>query len=728
MINGEQMKNRFFKSLIVIMLLCCFVLTGCVSMGEGTEPDPDLLDTAENADDILKLKDNTTTYTDKDGNEDVYLFNDALVFIDPGANGKFYDHFKDDEETTFKNLVDREITNLSDWIATALYGFYGLSAVSTDIEYKDVDGNTLSTPSPVTSLYDYTDDWDGDSEKIDFNNYDYFLANTGLSTDVTLPKVDIVGNSEDYLKLAGGMFGGYELQAVEKTVDESNVTYYTYTDSETLRNNTGSPYVWDVISNSNTLTSSSSASTVISYISNKIGILISCAVAGVSVPNNFGTATLNEFYNSTIQKIDHLGFTGADLHNITEHILDNIVGEGVVDADNDCRPEEINSERTLDKTIINDAGKSEDRRRYYKGYDIVVPQIIECLAGATYQETGSGETDLTKKSYNVFFKFPRISIMSVDIEYILDAEMPETEGEGEEIGDSGFEVPDMDPSTFEDMETTLNEKFDEPINLVGFLFMPNDIIGTRTMAKKENGEWVYKDEDKTEVDTKTFDIEGFLVSSSEIALITEEGKSAVVEATTKVVSTRYDAETMKNVTTTMEKTTEQMDVYSTKPEAGDDNFSYAVEFFDAMTLLKSEETDEITSTSGDVGTLESFRMGAYDGIQLAVAGTMGVFTKFDEFGMPSIISTMTGVASENGKYVTFSLSTSMHKYISVDDINGEDVDEELRTYFAGYKLNLNNFAGNNYVQIDINVLAVDDDTENREVKLNLLTIKIDDGN
>lgn len=188
----------------------------------------------------------------------------------------------------------------------------------------------------------------------------------------------------------------------------------------------------------------------------------------MSVPNNFGTATLNEFYNSTIQKIDHLGFTGADLHNITELILDNIVGEGVVDADNACRPEGTNSGRTLDKNTINDAGKSEDRRRYYKGYDIVVPQIIECLAGATYQETGSGETDLTKKSYNVFFKFPRISIMSVDIEYILDAEMPETEGEGEEIGDSGFEVPDMDRALLKIWKLRLTKNLTSRLTLLGF--------------------------------------------------------------------------------------------------------------------------------------------------------------------------------------------------------------------------------------------------------------------
>lgn len=715
------MKNRFLKSLIVILMLCCFVLTGCVPMGEGTEADPDLLDTANNADDILKLKNNTTTYTDKLGNEDVSLFNDAIVFIDPGANGKFYDHFNNDEETTFKNLVDREIKNLSEWIATALYGFYGLSVVNTSVQYKDLEDVPLSKPSPTTTLYSYAEGWSGDSGKIDFNNYDYFLANTGLSSNATLPKVDIVSGSEDYLKLAGGMFGGYELKAVEKNVNGNNVVYYTYTDSTTLRDGTGSSYMWDVISSSNSLSSKSNSSAVILHISNKIRILISCAIAGVGVPNNFATATLDEFYNSTIEKIDHLGFTGADLHNITELILDNIVGENVVAKDKACRPGD-----TLDANAIEKAGADNDTRRYYKGYEVVIPQIIERASNATYQESGGLAIGNVKSL--VFFKFPRISIMSVDIDYILDAEMPESEGEGEEIGDSGFEVPDMDPSEFEDMETTLNEKFDEPINLVGFLFMPNDIIGTRTMAKKENGEWVYKDEDKTEVDTKTFDIEGFLVSSSEIALITEEGKSAVVEATTKVVSTRHDSETGQDVTTTMEKTTEQMEVYSTKPEAGDDNFSYSVEFFDAMTLLKSEEKDEITSTSGDTGTLESFRMGAYNGIQLTVVGAVGVFSTFDANGFPEVVSTMVGVESENGKYVTFSLSTSMHKYISIDDINGENVEEELRTYFAGYKLNLNNFAGDNYVQIDINVLAVDDDSEDRDVKLNLLTIKIDDGN
>lgn len=731
MFNGEQMKKRFFKTLIVVLMLCCFCLTGCVSMGEATEVDPSIMNTAENADEIMKIKDNITVYKDSNGNNNdgkgADLFGDVLVFVDPGASGKFLDHLDSDKETTFKALAKREIDNLSQWISSALYMFYGgdKNYEVDALEFKEGETTKFNANS---TLKLYSSDWDVSENIINAEQYETFLATNDIDvpTGQSLPQVtykDTSGGAEkkeNYFKLRGGIYGGYKL--VSKTIevgegeDKTEETYYFFADETATSSYIGSE--WIVADKLGTGDNNDKITNMSKYIS----LSIASAVAGVSIPNGYldmSKQALNSHYEDVLERVDHLGFTDTDIDNSIQAIFDYVIGESVMSEDEEYKPSS-----PIDD--VTNASSSRDIKRYYKGYKLVVSEVFTRLANATHDVDKGGDYSTETTKEQVFFKFPRISIMSVDINYILDNE--EIEGTGDEIGDTGYEVPDMDPSEFENMSTTLTEKFAEPVKLVGFLIMPNDLTGDRTMARKENGEWIYTDDTQQEVAKKTFEVDGFLITSAEIALITETGKTAVVEATTKLVNTRVNDEGV-TVERAIERKTSQMDVGYEKPEAGDDNFSYSAEYFsDAMALLKSEEKDLITTTTGVTDTLESFRVGGYNGIKLEVNKDTGegTFYHFDEDNNVWVeVSSANGAKSENGKYVTLTLSTQLHEYISISDINGEVVDESMRTRFPGYKLNLNNFAGNNYLQIDINIISVDDNEEDRDVKLNVLSLKVD---
>lgn len=733
MFNGERMKKRFFKTLIVVLMLCCFCLTGCVPMGEPTEVDPSIMNTAENADEIMKIKDNLTVYKDSNGNNNdgkgADLFGDVLVFIDPGANGKFLDHLDGDKETTFKALAKREIDNLAQFVSSALYMFYGDNKYEVgNLEFK-VSSEKISIAE--TTLKSYSSDWV--ASELDASSYETFLATNDINTLLgqALPQVTYGNESkENYFQLRGGIFGGYRL--VSETIEvgegenKTKKTYYTFANntSSTVNRYVGSE--WTVASN---LGTGDDADEKINNMSKYISLSIASAVAGVSIPNGYldmSEQMLNVCYEEVLEEVDHLGFTDTDIDNSIQAIFDYVIGENVMLQDDKYKPSSSGEGLIISEDDLGEASSKEDSKRYYKGYKLVVREVFTRLASATHQVDEGGSVSTAKTTEQVFFKFPRINIMSVDINYILDNE--EIEGTGDEIGDTGYEIPDIDPSEFENMPTTLTEKFAEPVKLVGFLIMPNDLTGDRTMARKENGEWIYTDNTQQEVAKKTFEVDGFLITSAEIALITETGKIAVVEATTKLVNTRVNDEGV-SVERVIERKTSQMDVYDEKPEAGDDNFSYSVEYFsDAMALLKSEEKDLITTTTGVTDTLESFRVGGYNGINLEVNkdNGEGTFYQFDEENNVWIeVASAKGTKRDNGKYVTLALSTRLHKYISISDINGEAVDESMKTNFAGYNLDLSNYAGNNYLQIDISIISVDDNEEDRDVKLNVLSLKID---
>lgn len=712
--DGEHMKNKFLRLCLVILIMCSFVLGGCVGAGDPPTDtlDPKITDAANNAEEILKTKDNITIYKDENGNNNngkgADLFGDAIVFIDPGSEGKFVDHYTN-EETTFGDLVKREIDYFAKILTDSIGDFY----------IKEIPDGLLKF-----NLYNFIDGIDGtvpmyDSEQrivdgyIDVNNFLYLSAVAkiyGTDENYALPQViygekqaddSVTEKQEDYFNFSKAVFGGVKRQIVEVTSEGATVNYEIFTGSNEFKTD----YRWALIDNTG-LAVGSSASEILTQLQEEIKVMIASAVSGISIPANYSVTNRATVYAQLVEKIDHLGFTATDLKFISETILAHILGKDAVNEDDRIAGEIKRDfgDRITSTNMTAEPDGGVKNYRDYKAYRTAITEMVARTAKTTYEKI----TPEGAKNEGIFIKFPRISIMAVDIDYLMDNEQfGEVGDDSPEIGDTGYEVPDVDPSEFENGKTTLDEKFDKELKIVGILLMPNAVKGDRTMARKENGEWVYEDSDKQTVAKKTFEVDGFLVTSVDVALLCEAENTAMIDANVKIHTSQ------KEVTSN----TGAMDVGYVKPEAGDDNFSYSAEILDGQTTMIAEEKDVIKSTNEDEGTLESFRIGGYNGVKLVVNGTVGSFM------LDGVeVSKANGVASENGKYTTFTLNTNLYEYIGVDDVNGEDVEEEDKTTFAGYLLNLNNYAGKNYIQIDFTILAVNDDTENRDVKINILSL------
>jgi len=712
--DGEHMKNRFLRLCVVILIMCSFLLGGCVDAGDPPTDslDPKITDAANNADEILKTKDNITIYKDENGDNNdgkgADLFGDAIVFIDPGSEGKFVDHYTN-EETTFGELVKREIEYLAKILTESIGDFYIKDA--PDGLSKFISFNFIEGVDGIVPMYDV--DQRLVNGYIDVDNFLYLSAIAkvyGDEEDYQLSKVaykekadddSVVDKQEDYFNFSKAVFGGIKRRFVEVSVDGESSSYEIFTGSTDYKTN----FQWELIDNTG-LAIGSSETEILTQLQEEIKVMIASAVSGMSIPANYSIANRSTVYNQFVEKIDHLGFTATDLNFIADTILTQIIGEQALKEDDRIAGE---IKRDFDNRILaaNMSATAGDGLKNYRDYKAYRTSIVEMVTRATNTTYERLATEGLQK-VGLFIKFPRISIMAVDIDYLMDNEQfGEVSDDSPEIGDSGYQVPDVDPSEFENEKTTLDEKFDKELKIVGVLLMPNAVKGDRTMARKENGEWVYEDSDQQVVAKKTFEVDGFLVTSVDVALLCEAENTAMIDTNVKIHTSKKEI-TAKTGT---------MDVGYVKPEAGDDNFSYTAEILDGQTTMIAEEKDVIKTPSEDEGTLESFRIGGYNGVKLVVNGTVGSFM-LDGVEVSKAI----GVTSENGKYTTFTLNTNLYEYIGIDDVNGEDVAEEDKTTFAGYLLNLNKYAGDNYIQIDFTILAVNDDTENRDVKLNILSL------
>ena len=694
------MKNKFLRIGAVILICCSFFLVACASTGDpgGTEIDPSIKDTAENAQDIYNTKDNVTIYKDKNGNNNngkgADVFGDALVFVDPGSNALFTDHFTNTDKQ-FGVLVDRQIDYLAEILSQTLGDFYIKDKTTSGFAHSN-NYTFLTAPSVEgnTKMYDST----AVVNKIDVADYNYLTAVAKIISDASLPKVSYNDGTNDqteqYLNFTKAIYGGLKRVPVN-----SNLVFTGATD-----NGVQTSYNYDnrwkfIDTYSIDISGATTTPTyLIETLKNDLKMQIASALSGVKLSDGYNAINLaTETYNEMLTQIDHLGFTATDTQNVVNTILQGVVGKTASDADENLYKQIISaSGAVISSPDVNDA------YRDYKAYSTVLTNIVNkavettYLAGKTTDEESGIEVDVYEK---IFIGFPRINILNVDIKFLLDAEDTTTnEGEdgGTQMGDADYTIPNVDPSEFENQKTTLDEKFDKNMKIVGVLLMPNEVTGDRTMARKENGEWVYES-DGTTVAKKEFEVNGFLMTSMEVSLLCETGSYASIQANFLVHTPTH----------TMTASTDVMEVGSVKPQVDENNFSYSTNFMDAQTLVMSEEDVVVTSTSGEEGTVESFRIGGYNGVSLDKTGAF----KLGE----QVVSNGKGVVSANGKYITYQLNTNLYKYIGVSDINGSE-----GTTLPGYLLDLANYAGDNYVQADFSVLSVNDDDFNRNVNFNLL--------
>lgn len=739
------MKKKILKSTCALLLCCSVFLTGCIGMtggdNNGGEFPDNVNDAINNSDSIMMTQNNVTYYYDslealnadvgKDASERNTLkhaFGDAYVFVDPGAECKIYDNYTSGE-TTFNNLVKRQIELLTDGIYKAINRIYikgyetspsGGNNNSISYEYGSLESESLSVlPTDLDGSDAYNDKVA--EGKMDLTHPYTYAILSGMvllgSGEIDAPtgwfaniNKEINGSLEGSETTATGtitinsfpfkfdyaILGGYAIEDIElKTTSGENIynasgTKITYSDFG--GGFCGDDYKW-IIANAWADESQVAEDKV------KAGIkmCIASALSGISID---GLTITDESSNSALytqmcNAIDHLGFTTTDKLNIKNSILDNIIGDKVVKKDNEHMVSfsnffgkdddgYIKMDETKVEALFLERTGNEDWQ-YYKGYDVVIGAIIEQAMNAVL---ASSEESSEISGVTLFPGIPRAQILIMDSWKLMDSQ---DESSYDESEDSDILDTDVDSMQFE-------EKFGENYKIIGILLMPKKLYGERTMAIKENGEWVTDSDGNAEL--KTFTVEGFMMSACDLVLLSEEDKTVTYQP-------KYEINANGN---TIKVSGDVSDAGYEKPEPTEEasyNTTSTIDI-DKQKLIECEESE--------VG---GYRIKGYDGLTIASNGYLwgdDLKKENEEFDGLDI---GLGV-KEKDDIKTITLSTLIYQYIGVGDINGDD-----GTTFAGYVLDLTNFAGDNYVLANFSILSVNDNDEDRDAKFNILYFYMD---
>ncbi len=740
------MKKKILKSACALLLCCSVFLTGCIGMtggdNNGGEFPDNVNDAINNSDSIMMTQNNVTYYYDslealnadvgKDASERnsiKHAFGDAYVFVDPGPECKIYDNYTS-QEKTFNDLVIRQIELLTDGLYKAIDRVYISGANGTNnsisFEYGGLESDTLSPlPNEFAEGDKYEDKID---EGMDLSHpYTYAVlsgmvlaengeinAPTGWMANIDQEVSGYLSNDTDKANPISGkieinsfpfkfdyaILGGYEI--IDYSVkDSSGQILYNVSGAEIKYNNfsdkdfTGSDdYKWRIANGWSDKTQISET-----QIQSALKMCIASALSGISIDGltiTDGNAN-QSLYAQMCKAIDHLGFTTTDKLNIENNILNNIIGEQVVKKDNELMAEFANEFGKNDEGYIKmetDKVKAlflEDSKewQYYKGYNVVIGAIIEQAMTAILSSSDSTSGESSEISgITLFPGIPRAQILIMDSWKLMDSQ---DESEYDETEDSDVLDTDVDSMQFE-------EKFGENYKIIGILLMPKKLYGERTMAIKENGEWV-KDSDGN-AELKTFTVEGFMMSACDLVLLSEEDKMVTYQP-------KYEIHASGNEIKTSGEISEAGYVKPEPTEEATYNTTSTIDI-DKQKLIECEESE--------VG---GYRIKGYDGLTIASNGALwGDELKEDneEFAGLDIGLKVT----EKDEIKTITLSTLIYQYIGIGDINGDD-----GTTFAGYVLDLTNFAGDNYVLANFSILSVNDNDEDRDAKFNILYFYLD---
>ena len=83
-------------------------------------------------------------------------------------------------------------------------------------------------------------------------------------------------------------------------------------------------------------------------------------------------------YDELLNVINHLGFSNSDKTELTNYVLNTIIGSSVVELDNSRKPE---------KTNLVDVGEYDAENHLYKAYSLIVPALVEKAFDATFENT-----------------------------------------------------------------------------------------------------------------------------------------------------------------------------------------------------------------------------------------------------------------------------------------------------------------------------------------------------
>ena len=741
------MKKRLFRLICALILCCSFGLGGCLGSmsggagGEGIDPpSDDLLNSSNNAENIIATKDNVTYYYEslEDLNADIgkeatdrnnlkHTFGDAYVFVDPGPDYEIFDHYTD-TYVKYYQLVGRQVELMADILYTAINRIYLDGTIDGDINIvskrhtfgnDDSEFNTIEAgksesvdimtsydpydnPDPVDYIdlsqpFSYAVFADLASYSWKINIEEDFGSDTATTDDPNTPKNDI-----DPLKINSHIFnlkyavlGGLQFYEGYVTLNNSNKAYYaefyTNPDVSTLNFDDDSAR-WECVLGLSTVEDAMMKAP--DLIKEGLQMVIASALSG----SEAGIEYRPDEYEEMLRKIDHLGFTTTDKLNIKNQILDKLIGTKVVKQD-DSYLDDIRQSNELEvsgKTRITvnnleelffQGGSSLNRDNTewhnYKGYRVVIDDIVE----AAMYAIGDSENMISETSETLFPGLPRAQIIKMDSWDLMDKQAEEGDGnisEDEEID------PDDIPTDAESIK--FEEKFDKFYKLIGILLMPKKVYGERTMAVKEDDQWVKDSEGN--VKTTTFNVEGFILTGSDFVVLSEEDKMTSYQLNYEIHTPNKHINVESSVS----------EAGFVKPEPTEE----AV--YNSTETLDIDKQEIIEKTEDEIG---DYRLLGYDGLRITDEARI-----IDKENNDQMIEGLK--VTKEDDYTNIKISTALYHYIGVGDVNGDN-----GTTFAGYVLDLSKFAGNSYVVTNFPILAVNGNEEDRDAKMNILYFYLD---
>lgn len=767
------MKKRFQKFICAILLSCSFCLTGCISASDPSAfpaPSGDLTSTAENANDIMKTANNITYYyedlitlqseagldaIDRE-NMVVSCFSDAYLFIDPGHNHQYTDHFNQNNYEFYK-LVDRQLDVLAQTLTEMIDRFY--ITEHTPLENQELNNVLLAQRATIKGedlIINYKGDYitntpfeenagslfqvddinvvgipEGStisSDTLDLTNVVTLgamadvVTNTQAINSVDAFKVDsVTANAIDgsglttevelnsnFINLSKALFGGKKLGAItiEVTPEGEGATpvEYVYAGfADELNGDSDSETQWSFMETYG-LSSNTEIAELKKSLKQELKYRIASALSGISATE--GTYAENKSkYEEMLFAIDHIGFTEQDKENVKTKILDEVIGSKLI-AKDDTYELAINEYFSYPEESLNISASTQNidliknlffvevdpatqeqtpyfqEFQNYKAYKTVIGGLVE----QALTLTGTYFRSDTEINETLFPSFPRVQLIVIDARLLMDAVGYEEEN-GESDDHEDIEADDI-PTETEGMELT--EKLSQFVNLKAIMFLPKNLIGERTMAVKENDEWL-EDENHEQV-YKTFIVEGFLLSNIDVVFLSGGSDTAVVQG-------NY---TLKTKNKEIKSQSDAFGVGYEKPDP-------TVEETYSSTDMIDIEKQKIIESEEDV--LKDYRIFGYNGLVIDETGIVVQQIAGEEGAEPTLLPVSISTKGQMGLYNTFTFGTDMYKYLSIDSVVGTG---------AGYSLNISNFAGENYVLADFSVLEVNGNQESRKVDLNIL--------
>ncbi len=277
---------------------------------------------------------------------------------------------------SFNEILDRQIDLLAQDILYRLTYVYG---------YNQTTHNRTQNAKFTLKNGENDFSYQGNNAAVDSNK---LLALTDSVTDlrtVTINNIDDFQKSlqifainknyllnKNYINISGSIEGRF------MSLDDSGIT-------PELVGRSNYNFAWNWYSDANSTYSEFATQSNV----NKMKMAIAQVAANKAADGNYSEAA----YNTALAEIGALGFDGFDSANLVKFIKSNVIGDSLVNKDDEYA-DTINQKYrgTIDvesiKAMNNDSAYTNtDNPRLYKGYSMVLPAIVSQAIGNTFENT-----------------------------------------------------------------------------------------------------------------------------------------------------------------------------------------------------------------------------------------------------------------------------------------------------------------------------------------------------